>query len=388
MAAAIDRASRPIRVLHLLNGEHFSGVESVVVGLVRKHDPTSVTPFIVCLIDGALRQQARDLCLPVRVLPMRGRLDLVPAWSLASYVRRNGIDLIHAHTLRANLVGSLAARLAGVPILVSIHSPARHETTHRIRNRVNSALERCLTALTNGYIAVSDDLRREMQAAGVRADLITVVRNGIDVERHGRGRRELLRRELGVGGDEPVVGTIALLRPRKGVEVLLGAVEQLVRLHPKSRFVVCGGGEDSAYVDELLRLRDALSLGDRVRFLGFRRDVPYVLAGLDVFVLPSLFGEGLPMVVLEAMAAGKPVVATRVGGIGEAIVDGETGLLVPPGDPAALAAALAELLTNPDRIRSMGRQGQTRARDLFSDRAMAARTEAVYHRILGGARLR
>jgi phosphatidylinositol alpha-mannosyltransferase len=371
----------PLKVLHLLNGEFFSGVEQVVVTLHRYHDRSCVEPKVVCLFDGALTRMAAALGVAVDVMPMRGRFDLRAAWRVARYVRRNAVSIIHAHTLRANLVASLAGRLARVPVAVTIHSPARRETTRALKNRVNGTLERLLVPLTTAYVTVSDSLRQDLERHGVPAARIAVVRNGIDTAVYERGDRAWLRAELGAGERQALVGTVALLRPRKGIEVLLQSVPLVVDSVPEALFVIVGEAEDPGYADKLVAVCHDLGIADRVRFLGFRTDIPDVLAALDAFLLPSLFGEGLPMVVLEAMAAGRPVVATPVEGITEVVTDGVTGVLVPCGDAEALARAVVDLLEDTQRRDRIARSGQQLVRECFSGTAMARQVEQVYRNL-------
>jgi glycosyltransferase involved in cell wall biosynthesis len=369
-----------MRVLHLLNGEFFSGVEQVVLTLVRNH--RRVEPRVVCLFAGQMQARLAGT-LALEVLPMTSRADLTVIRRLIAFARRHDIQLLHAHTLRANLVAAIAAAITGIPLVVSIHSPARRETTHTLKNVFNAGMERMLAPMATAYVTVSRRLRKELIEAGAAPHRVFVIENGIEVQRYRLGCGRGFRGALGYG-DRLLVGSVGLLRPRKGVEFLLRSLPLVIRDVPGCRFVVVGDPEHPRYLDELRRLCRRLGIEEQVHFVSFREDIPDVLAALDIFVLPSLFGEGLPMVLLEAMAAARPVVATAVEGNQEAVVDGATGLLVPPGDPAALAGAIAALLLDPRRRGRLGSEGFKRVSVHFSAVRMTEAHEALYASILRG----
>jgi glycosyltransferase involved in cell wall biosynthesis len=379
MLAATERAELMINVLHLINGEFFSGVEQVVTTLIRHHQ--RVDPKLVCLIEGAMAKRVTEGIFP-DVLPMQNRLDHRIIYCLVRYVEKHRIHLIHAHTLRANLMGSITGRITGLPVVVTIHSPAARETTHRLKNLMNSQLERFLIPLTTQYIAVCDSLGKEMVKRGVPTSRLAVIRNGIDVQNYIQGDGTGLRLLLGLKEQQPLIGTIALLRPRKGIDVLLKAIPIVAKVIPQARFVVIGDPENSKYGEYLRALSQNLKITGHVDFVSFRQDISDVLASLDIFVLPSLFGEGLPLVILEAMAAAKPVVGTSIEGIREAMVHGVTGFLVPPHDRQALARSLINLLLDHDQKHRMGQAAQQRVRSHFDATAMTSRTEKLYHDVL------
>jgi glycosyltransferase involved in cell wall biosynthesis len=247
---------------------------------------------------------------------------------------------------------------------------------------MNSQLERFLIPLTTQYIAVCDSLGKEMVKRGVPTSRLAVIRNGIDVQNYIQGDGTGLRLLLGLKEQQPLIGTIALLRPRKGIDVLLKAIPIVAKVIPQARFVVIGDPENSKYGEYLRALSQNLKITGHVDFVSFRQDISDVLASLDIFVLPSLFGEGLPLVILEAMAAAKPVVGTSIEGIREAMVHGVTGFLVPPHDRQALARSLINLLLDHDQKRRMGQAAQQRVRSHFDATAMTSRTEKLYHDVL------
>jgi glycosyltransferase involved in cell wall biosynthesis len=375
-------SQRSIRVLHLLNGEFFSGVEQVVATLVRHH--RGVDPKVVCLFDGEMARRMLGV-FPVEVLPMHSRFDIRIVRLLSRYVRHNGIALLHAHNIRAHLVAGIIGAVTGLPVVVTIHSPSARDTTRSWMNAFNNRVERSLVPWTTAWTTVSEKLGEVMQRSGVPSARLVVIRNAIDVERYSGGNGARLRALLGCGDQHLLIGTVALIRPRKGIEILLRAVSLAVAALPDIRCIIVGDSENSRYIRELLKLRDTLNLAGRVFFVPFSEDIPDVMAALDVFVLPSLFGEGLPMVILEAMAASKPVVATAIDGISEAVLDMVTGILIPPGKPESLARALIELAANPERRKAMGVAAHQHAMTHFSAARMATAFENLYQDILQSA---
>ncbi|MFI5166984.1 MAG: glycosyltransferase [Thermoanaerobaculales bacterium] len=375
---------REATIAHLINGENIGGIERLVMTLCRLH--RRVQPKMVCLMDGAMRRATNPV---PDLVPMARRLDLTAAVRVARYVREQGVDLLVAHTLRANLVGAVAARLARVPVVATIHSPIARDTEERWRNFRNARLQKLLIRWTDAYVTVSDGLRNEIVSKGVPPSRVTVVRNGVDADRYDAGDGAAFRRSLpGVEDSTPLVGTLALLRPRKGIEFLLRAAPVILRECPSCKFVVAGQAERASYAARLSHLCRELGIADRVFFTGHHEDVSSLLATLDVFVLPSLFGEGLPLVVLEAMAARRAVVATDTEGNREIIGPGVTGCLVPPGDPQKLAHTVAALLADPVCRREMGDAAGVAVRQRFSAARMTAEAEAAYLQVLAERRSR
>jgi glycosyltransferase involved in cell wall biosynthesis len=228
------------------------------------------------------------------------------------------------------------------------------------------------------YIAVSHHMAKMLRQVCVLGDRkIRVVHNGIPLEPFERGIRGDLRERLAGRDDRPIVLTLARLARQKGIGYLIEAAARV----PEAFFAVAGDGEERAALEAKA---DAWGVKERFLFLGHRRDVPELLASCDVFVLPSLY-EGLPVSVLEAMASGKPVIATRIGGTDEAVKDGATGLLVPPADPTALAEAIRRLLTDRCLAERLGAEAQNWVRREFSDDLMAARVQQIYREALGGS---
>lgn len=365
------------RVLHVVNGEHYSGAERVQDLLAQRLPEFGFEVGFACVKprDFPQRRSAREAQL--FELPMRNRFDVRVARQLAVQVEQERFELIHAHTPRSVLIGSLAAARAGVPLVYHVHSPASHDSTRTLINWLNSATEKWSIRKASRLIAVSPSLTEHMIRAGVPAAQVKCVPNGVPGVPFDEHRR--------APSGTWTLGIVALFRPRKGLEVLLGALAALRERGREVQLRAVGPFETKLFEKETRRRAEELGLGEAVEWTGFVRDVPEQLGKIDVFVLPSLFGEGLPMVVLEALSAGVPIVATKVEGIPDAVRDGVEGVLVPPGDPPALAAGIERILTSELDWMTLRKQAYIRHAENFSDRAMAQGVAEVYSQVLGGA---
>ncbi len=365
--------SAPAKVLHVINGEYYSGAERVQDLLAGGLPKAGFAVGFAC-VKPARFPKVRLSQAPLFETAMRHRLDFTPAWQVARIVRREGYSLIHAHTPRSALIGRLAAHLCHVPFVYHVHSPTVRDSTNRVRNWLNAAHERLSLRGANGLITVSRSLSDHMQSSGYADELITVVPNGVPAPSQFRGATP--------PAATWTIGTVALFRPRKGLEVLLEALRRLRVAGADVRLRAVGPFESEDYRQSISASVDAMSLGDAIDWIGFTDNVAAELAQMDMFVLPSLFGEGLPMVVLEAMAAGVPVIATRVQGVPEAIEHGVSGLLADPGDAEQLAGQMQDLVTGRRDWATIREQARRRQAEHFSDQAMAAGVAAVYRRVL------
>lgn len=355
--------SERTRLAFIHSIRHFGSTENYLLQLLRRLDPDRWEPWLVLPDDPALG----PLLAHDRVLALPDRDLRNAATSMAAYrraLREARPDLVHV--VDVDPAALIAARLAGVPSLVVTHHTPEHRPND---NLTGSALRRLGWATRPWTIFTSD--RDRARFGGARSTTIPL---GIDLDRFrpraGDGR---LRRELGLAAGTALVGTVGLLKPQKAHEVLIAAAEQV-----DAAFVVAGEGPSRAFLEREIAAR---GLGDRFFLLGRRDDVPEVLADLDVFALSSDF-EGMCLAVAEALAVGTPVVATEVGGVPQTVVHGETGLLVPPRDPDAIAAAINRLLADPDEAARLARAGGERVRRLYPLDAMVEATSALYARLL------
>jgi phosphatidyl-myo-inositol alpha-mannosyltransferase len=378
-------STRSSRVLHLINGEYFGGTARVLVNYLAA-DARQADVHVAVHFEGELLDRLRDLAIPTELLPMRGRLDLAVARDVARLAERVGADLVHTHQLRNTLLARLASFIGGPPVVTHIHSPAFRESTHAWRNVATGALDRALAMRTSRFIAVSHSLAAELGRLGIDEGRVRVVPNGIPLPvAASPAAREALHAEFGVPRNVPIVGMVAVFRPRKGAELLIEAAAQVHAMDVAMHLLLVGEafrGEGGDYGAHLRALASRVGLGDRVTFTGFRRDTDRVIAGLDLFALPSRFGEGLPMVLLEAMGAGVPVVTTPVEGIVEVVSDGQNGMLVPADDSSALAQAIARALADPAASNGLGAAGRRTILERHTSDAMARGIESVYREIV------
>lgn len=370
--------SRQLKVLHVIGGGEFGGAERHVVTLLRFLDRTIIDARLACLFSAPLAREAKGAGIITEVFAMRGKFDFRQIPGIASYLKREQIDIVHTHGVRANLIGRLAARIAGTPqVVTTIHSVLALDYTQRIDRWINQFCERATRRLTERFVAVSRGLAGELTAAGLPAEKITVIYNGLDLSQFKQGAGDKIRAEFGLESGQPVIGVVARLHPVKGHEIFLEAVKIISGEFPAARFFVIGCGTHRPVLENLTA---RLMLQDRVVFTGFRQDVADVMAALDMLVVPSL-SEGFGLTAVEAMAMGKPVLATRVGGLPEIINDGENGFLVPPGDPGALAERLLFLLMQPKEAARLARAGRNTVEEKFSAELMAAKTAQLYQEL-------
>jgi glycosyltransferase involved in cell wall biosynthesis len=363
-----------INVLHLVNGEHYSGAERVQDLLARQLPRFGCEVGFACVKPRRFPAARESKNAPLVEMPMRGRFDLRVVKRITALVKGEGYQLIHAHTPRTALVGSLAARRAGVPFVYHVHSPVGRDSTRRMLNWINALVEWSAVRDADRLVTVSPSLRDYMIGQGIAAQRVICVPNGVPAASHTRERRPPTETWM--------LGAVALFRPRKGMEVLLEALAALRSRGINVRLRAVGGFETPAYEFSILALAERLGLADAIDWIGFTRGVNREMAKIDLFVLPSLFGEGLPMVVLEAMAAGLPVVASRVEGVPEAVVHRETGLLVEPASVSQLAQAIQEIVEGKIDYCALSRGARRRHADSFSDTKMAAGVAAVYRDVL------
>ena len=356
------------RVLHIVESLGLGGLEQVVLSLARHASP-DFTPEVLALSRGGPIEAALEAA-GVRVRRL-GLGDYYPGSVLraARAVRAAGPDVIHTHGHFAGVAGRLAARLAGVRALV--HHLHTADATLKPRHR---RLERLLTRGTRRIVCCSEAVARHARAdLGVPDDLAVVVRNGIDPP--PAVSREEARRLLPADLPHPIAGCVGGLAPHKGQAVLLEAWAALPPSLRQGSLVFAGDGAERAALEAQV---ERLGLDGSVRFLGLRPDVRSILPALDLLVAPSIGREGLGVAVLEGMDAGLPVIASRTGGLPEAIDEGTTGLLVPERDPGALAAALAALLADARMRLALGAAGRARVEREFRAAPMTRRIEAIY----------
>ena len=366
-------------VAHVIHSLDTGGLENGVVNLVNAAAP-DLRHVIVCMTAAGAMRERLTPAVEVFSLGKRPGQDVGAVARLVRLLRRVRPAIVHSRNWAA-FDAVPAARLAGAPVVVHGEHGRDIADPHG-RNARRNRLRRVLSPLITRFVTVSHDLARWLvEDVRLPARKVLTIPNGVALERFaGTGLPEA-RRRLGLPADVPIVGTVGRLDPVKDQAGLVRSFAAVRSAHPDALLLVAGEGPCRA---DLARLIEELGVGRQVRLLGDRPDVPTVLGALDLFVLPSI-AEGMSNTVLEAMAAGLPVVATRVGGNGEMVEDGVTGRLVRPQDPDGLAAVIAAYLEDPHLRATQGKAGRQRAAEHFSlDRMCAAYTD-LYRRLLPGA---
>ena len=362
-----------MKILHINTERTWRGGEQQTLNLLKGLKKRDIASHLICQPGCPMEQRAKKAEITVLPVAMRGEVDLLASYRLRAHIKRFKYDIIHSHTSHAHTLAFFASLGTRTRLLVSRRvdfSIFRHSFLHLsgIKYRF----------MTDYYIAISHRIKDVLVRDGIPGQRIFVVHSGIDPERFTAVSMEHLIPEFNLKSNEPVVVNVAHLAGHKGQQYLVRAIPLVLTKIPAARFFVVGEGE---LMNELQALAASLGLNKRLIFTGFREDVGAFYHVADLFVMSSA-QEGLGTAVIDALALGKPVVATNSGGIPEVILDGETGRLVAPGDPAALAEGIVELLTNPERAKRMARRGQEMVRQKFSVEAMVDKNVEVYHQIL------
>jgi glycosyltransferase involved in cell wall biosynthesis len=334
------------------------------------------------MLDLAAQKGVQPLIIPELGREINPLKDWVTLLKLYRLFRDQRPHIVHTHTAKAGTVGRLAARLAGVPIVVhTFHGHVFHDYFGPLQTKVFIGIERFLASLSDRIVTVSEGQRQELAAYGVASlDKIAVVPLGFELDAllNCESLRGQLRRELGIPEEMALVGIVARLAAIKNHRLFLDAARLIVEAGQGAMFLVVGDGELRA---ELEAYAAALGLAERVIFTGWRRDLPRIYADLDVVALSSL-NEGTPVSLIEAMAAAKPVVATRVGGVSDVILDKESGYLVQSKDAEGLARGILDLLRAPDRAREMGLAGRVAVHPKYASETLLANIEKLYLQLL------
>ena len=372
-----EKPLTPIRVLHVVSCLGRGGMEGGVMKLVTGCDPARVVADVCSLEPARAFQDLFGEKSHLHELKRRSAFDRRMIAAIARVIRERHVDIVHTHAWGTLLEGWIAAHLARAP-----HFIHGEHGTMELR-ALNVRLQRFLWNRADRLLAVSGELADRMTTrVGVRRDRIEVIPNGVDTERFGQIARQKARAALSLPPDAFIVVAIGRLVEVKNYPLLIDAARQLRDYGRDALFLVAGEGPLRSDMEQRI---SAAGLNDRVRLLGVRNDTPELLAAADAFVLTS-WSEGMSNTILEAMAAGRPVIATRVGGNPELVVENTTGFLVRPDDPAELVHALGTLAGEPELTRDMGERARLRAEREFSLNRMIARYTAIYEGVATGRR--
>lgn len=381
-----------IKVLQVLEATG-GGTKKHLITLVTGMNRDRVHNVVACpsirhpsFSDESIVSELTQANIPVEIVEMRRSIsplsDLASLIRLYLLMRKGRYNIVHTHSSKAGFLGRLAARMAGIGVIVHTPHGLHFLGKTGLRRTFYLSLERLAGLFTDKLIAVSQGERLEVINNGiVNMDTVVVLENAVDLEDF-RFEVDIAgkKQELGLDLNAPVVGTVSRLKPQKDPYTLVQAAAQVVEVVPQTQFVWCGDGELRREIETLVR---GLGIHRNFVFTGFRKDVLEIVALFDVFVLSSVF-EGLPYTILEAMALGKPVIATNVVGSKDMVVDGQTGLLVPPRDPHSLAGAILSLIRDNSKARQMGNAGRifVEQERRFHLNGMIGRVELLYESLV------
>jgi glycosyltransferase involved in cell wall biosynthesis len=371
-----------MRILNVVPTLMCGGTENQFMTLAREIDPLRFEIEFACLRRwGAFVQEVTDRQMPLTEYPVRTFRSIEALRQqarLARHITRNRIDIVHAYNFYGNVFAVPPARFAAPVVIASIRDRAPYLTPMQKR------VQRWACQFADCILVNADAVRDWLIDEGYNESKISVIRNGVDLTRFNEAADPArIRRELAIPAGAPLVVVVSRLTRLKGLEQLIEATALLRERHPDAHVLIVGetAPSETAYLEGLKRLAEQHRVTDRVIFTGLRSDVSALLAAADVSVMPSL-NEALSNVLLESMAAGAPTVATRVGGTPEALADGVTGLLVPPGDARAIADAVSRLLTDRALADRLGRDARQFITDHLSVERMVSATESLYVELL------
>jgi len=362
------------KVLLVINGDNYAGAERVVDWLALHLPRYGYEPHIACLKEGLFSESREAQGVTLHAITMGGRLDVCVADRITRLVRDEVIEVIHTHTPRAVGPGALASIATGVPLVHHIHSPTLRCGSSVLGNALNTLVERIAAQRAAALIAVSSSLSEYLASQKFARQRIHVVRNGVP------GLPSLPDRISPEG--TWTIGVVARFRERKGLEVLLKAIYLLRHAGQKVVLKVVGPFEQEAAQQDMRKLASSLGIDPYIEWVGFTHDVPTQLQTFDLLVLPSIQGEGLPMVILEAMGAGVPIVATAIEGVTEVISDGEDGLLATAGSAEDLADKIGMFVGGTTSWQYVRAHAYQKQQSHFRDLEMVRETAKIYGEVL------
>lgn len=388
----MDNTAKQIRVARLITRLNVGGPAIHTILLTKLLNQVRFRSTLIAgqvsPAEGDMLYLAEEHGVIPQIIPELGREihwrnDLIAWWKIFRVLRKIRPAIVHTHTAKAGMLGRLAAKIAGVPIIIhTFHGHVFHSYFSRRKTQAFLTIERFLAKFSDAIITVSPKQRDEILAYRIgNPEKVHAIGLGLDLQQFvdcdaGRGK---LRRELGVDAYSPLIGIVVRLVPIKGLTYFLEAAKSVVYTSPKSQFVIAGDGEIR---QELEKYAETLGIRSHIHFLGFRQDLPEIYADLDLVVLSSL-NEGLPVALIEAMAAAKPVVATQVGGVGDLVQHEHSGMLVPAKNSRALADSMLNVLARSEQDRMiMGQAGQASVYPKYHISTLLKNIEALYESLL------
>jgi len=373
---------KKLKVLEMIDRPFLGGGQVTLLRLARRLDRERFEVAACSAGDGPLVEELAKEGIPHFAVSFSKRFNFGAVREIEKVLTANNIDILHTHGGIAGLYGRWAGRRARTPVIIhTLHGIHYLHYRNIVLKRIYIALERAFSRFTDAVILVSDaDLRSARKFRLAPAAKMAVIKNGVDFPAPSAVLDMIeKRRDIGLGPSDVLVGTVARLHRQKGLIHLVRAAEKIVRESPGVKIIVVGGGPLAAALQKEI---DEKNLGGSVFLLGERKDARAILSLLDVFVLPSLW-EGLPYALVEAASLEKPIVASDIDGVREVIRDGETGLLVPPAHPGALASAVLRLLSDNHLAAKLGRSALAQIPPQFTLSRMIKETEGLYLSLWG-----
>lgn len=378
-----------VPICHLRFSDVVGGVETSIIALLGALDPARYQAKVISFPNPPFEKLLRESGIEYETITRGGKSDLGFPLRLRRLLKRLGCRVVHTHGLFSDLYTSLGCRCwAGRPChVLTKHTFADADRSASARKvKIIDRLDRwVVNPRVHRFVAVSEERRQGMIARhGLNPDRITAIHNGVPIasDFDPASIAPSLREQIGLPASTPLVGFLGRLNPEKGPDVFVEAFATVAQRVPESKAVVIG---DGPMREQLERTAAERGIADRMHWLPYRDDVFPLLADIDVVVMPSRT-EGLPMLLLEAMAMARPVVVSRVGGMPEVVTDGESGWLCPTAQADAFGERIAEILTRPDELKRVGERGRSAVLERFTARAMAERMMSLYDEVLGGVR--
>jgi len=351
-----DRNGHKINILHLRDSPWLDGPGRTILETASAIDSSRFNYFIGAFvrngiaehpfIDAASRKKANII-----EISESGTFDFSNVHQILKIIGKEKIDILHTHEVRSDILGLLCGKMKRIPVVVTLHGWIENDR----KGRILTKLDKWLLRYFDHIVAVSDKMKKEVVGVGVNGNKVSVLHNALVIEYFQRNPKDRsFRREIGVADETILVGNIGRLSPEKGQADFIRAAAEVLKQCKNVKFALIGSGSDETYLKELV---DKLNIRDSVIFTGYRNDMLQVYNSLDL-VVQSSYTEGMPNVILEALAMEKPVIATDVGGTSEAIINNQTGILVRPGDPRGLAEKIIECLKNPGVLAGMVKNGR------------------------------
>lgn len=367
-----------LNILHVISKLPIGGVENQLLMVLKNYDRRRFFPFVCSLSDkGDIGKEIEDLGVEVYCLnKLKHTFDWTMVKDIYHFIKKKNIKIVRTHQYHANLYGRLAAKLAKVPCIVaSVHNV--YTMDRKFHRRI---MNKFLSRFSDKVVAVSETVKKDiLKYDGLHEDEIMVIYNGIDTDSFVNRDGNAIRKELGIPSDVPVIGTVGRLTPQKGQKCLIEAISRMKEKFTEIMLLIVGEGPIK---DELKDYVNTLNINKNVIFTGSRRDVPALLSAMDIFVLPS-FWEGLPNALIEAMASGKPIIASDLPPVREIFDSEKVGVIVPVRDSTAISSSIESLLNNKSRSETLGKFAKERAFSQFDIKTAVERYTSLFENILG-----